>query len=98
MHGVPIEAATLPDGWPARAYRLQNANTHDFIGWCVEAHDLAASKLAAFRDRDRDYVRVLLVERLIEPDTLAMRVGQMDIPPGVRETVRSWIRALVAEL
>jgi len=62
VHGVPLDTAALPRGWEARAVRLANENTRGNIGWCVEGHDLAASKLAAFRDKDRDFVRVLLQE------------------------------------
>jgi len=36
------------------------------IGWCMEAHDLAASKLIAFRDKDRAFVRRLLIEEMID--------------------------------
>src|SRR6202022_2414100 len=70
VHGVPIDAATLPGGWEERAVKVQNKNTREFIGWCVEAHDLAASKLAAFRDKDRDFVRVLLAEEMVTPRKL----------------------------
>jgi hypothetical protein len=98
VHGVPIESAVLPHRWQDRTYKLQNANTRDFIGWCLEGHDLAASKLAAFRDKDRDFVRVLLVEGLIDADVLLERVELMDLPPELRERMVLWIRALAAEL
>jgi hypothetical protein len=52
VHGVPIQAATLAAGWEERAVKVQNKNTRDFIGWCIEVHDLAASKLVAFREKD----------------------------------------------
>lgn len=55
VHGVPIEAAKLPAGWERRAIKVQNELTRGFIGWCLEAHDLAASKLAAFREKDREF-------------------------------------------
>ena len=63
MHGVSIDAAVLPTGWQERAIEVRNENTRDNTGWCVEAHDLAASKLVAFRDKDKDFVRTLLVGR-----------------------------------
>jgi hypothetical protein len=44
VHGLPIEAATLPSGWEGRAKIIQNDNTRGRKGICVEAHDLAASK------------------------------------------------------
>ncbi len=77
---------------------LQNANTLRFIGWCVEGHDLAASKLAAFRDKDRDFVRVLLVEELIDAGVLLERIEMMDLEPELRDRIVRWIRAIAAEL
>ncbi len=60
VHGLSLGAATLPDGWKDRTNKIQNANTKHYAGHCVEAHDLAASKLVAFRDKDREFVRILL--------------------------------------
>lgn len=98
VHGVPIESAVLPYRWEDRTYRLQNANTRRFIGWCVEGHDLAASKLAAFRDKDRDFVRVLLVQALIDADVLLERVELMEVEPEQRDRIVRWVRAIAAEL
>jgi hypothetical protein len=60
VHGVPISAATLPAGWEQRLIRVSNPNTLGNTGLCLESHDVAASKLVAFREKDRDFVRVLL--------------------------------------
>ncbi|HEX2076851.1 MAG TPA: DUF6036 family nucleotidyltransferase [Longimicrobium sp.] len=98
VHGVPIESAILPARWQDRTYRLQNANTLSFIGWCVEGHDLAASKLAAFREKDRDFVRVLLAEGLIDADVLLERVDATNLLPELRERIVRWIRLTAAEL
>lgn len=98
VHGVPIETAVLPDRWQARTYMLQNQNTQRFVGWCLEGHDLAASKLAAFRDKDRDFVRVLLVEGLIDTDVLLERVASMDLDPALRDRMERWINAIRVEL
>lgn len=65
VYGLPIAAACLPPGWRKRVIPVRDAvRTHGKTGLCLEGHDLAASKLAAFRDKDRDFVRVLLAERL----------------------------------
>ncbi len=98
VHGVPIESAVLPDAWEFRTYRLQNQNTREFIGYCLEGHDLAASKLAAFRDKDRDFVRVLLAEGLIQAAVLLERITWMDVEPGLRDRMERWVRAIRAEL
>lgn len=102
VHGVPIDAAVLPAGWERRAIAVRNANTNGMTGWCVEAHDLAASKLVAFRDKDRDFVRVLITEELVKPRRLLLRVSQL--PRGERlsdehrDRIAAWARGIVRDL
>ena len=59
VHGVSIEAAVLPKGWERPLKKVSNANTGWKTGLCLEAHDLAVSKLVAFRPKDLDFVRVI---------------------------------------
>jgi len=91
VHGIPIEAATLPVGWERRAVKVQNKNTRDFIGWCVEVHDLAASKLIAFRDKDREFVRVLLIDQLVAPRKLIHRISRSPIADADKERLVRWV-------
>jgi hypothetical protein len=71
VHGVAIESATLPRGWFDRTVAVSHpVSTRGYTGHCLEAHDLAASKLVAYRPKDRDFVRVLLAEGLIDPGVL----------------------------
>jgi hypothetical protein len=98
VHGVPIEAAVLPRGWERRAVKVQNTNTRQFIGWCIEAHDLAASKLVAFREKDRDFVRVLLAEALIKPRKLVLRIRQLPGKGALRERLVQWVGRTVREI
>lgn len=99
VHGISLDAATLPEGWRERAVRVQNENTYGFTGLCLEAHDLAASKLVAFRDKDRDFVRILLREQLVSPRTLLERIETL---PTESEEVRSrldrWVESTSNEL
>jgi hypothetical protein len=95
VHGVPItEAAILPPGWEQRTVRVQNPNTRGHIGWCLEAHDLAASKLAAFRDKDRDFVALLVTEGLISRAVLAARVAGLPLATEELDRRRRWLGAL----
>lgn len=98
VHGVPIESAILPDGWKDRTHRVRNGGTRNFTGWCVEGHDLAASKLAAFRDKDRDFVRVLLMEELIDAGVLLERVERMEVEDALRDRIVRWVEAVEDEL
>lgn len=76
VQGVSIEAATLPEGWEDRTIQVKDDHTtQGNIGHCLETHDLAASKLVAYRDKDRDFVRILLIESMIEVEILLHRVG-----------------------
>ena len=98
VHGLSIEAAILPIGWEARAIRVQNSNTRDNIGWCIEAHDLAASKLVAYRNKDLDFVRVLLQRRLIKATKLRLRIGQLPeqaSDPERKIRLRNWLAGTV---
>ncbi|MBF0356928.1 MAG: hypothetical protein HQL43_17010, partial [Alphaproteobacteria bacterium] len=63
--GVGPETATLPSGWETRLVRIQNENTNNKIGYCLEPHDLAASKLAAGRDKDWPFVAKLLELKIV---------------------------------
>jgi len=98
VHGVSIESAILPDGWERRAVPVRNHATRDFTGWCLEAHDLAASKLAAYRDKDRDFVRVLLTEQLIDASTLQKRLEALPTASMERDRAEKWLAATARDL
>jgi hypothetical protein len=98
VDGLAIESAVLPAGWAERCIRVQNANTSHKIGWCLECHDLAVAKLVAFRDKDRDFVRVLLRERLIQPGKLQTRLQKTTLETALRSQITTWVRATAAEL
>jgi hypothetical protein len=91
VHGVPIEAATLPPGWERRVIRVQNDNTRSFVGWCIEAHDLATSKLVAFRPKDREFVRTLIVNDMVKPRTLISRIRRLTIDGKRKEQMVLWV-------
>lgn len=98
VHGVPLETAQPPSGWEKRTIKVQNENTRDCIGWCLEAHDLAASKLAAFRDRDREFVRTLLAENLVQAKTLTGRVRRLPVADDLRQRLILWVQRTAREL
>ena len=88
-HGVDETTATLPSGWSDRLVPLSNANTGGATGWCLEVHDLAVSKLVAGREKDLDFVRVLVRERMVDPALLEERITMLSDVGGVRDFVRS---------
>lgn len=99
VHGVSIDAAVLPGGWQNRTIPVSDERTtQGNTGHCLESHDLAASKLVAHRDKDRDFVRVLLVERLVQPEILLHRVGLLPSPEETKQRITKWIKATAGDI
>jgi hypothetical protein len=78
--GVSPTTATLPPGWDTRLVKLTNENTGGAIGWCLEPHDLAFSKLAARREKDLAFVAELLRHRLARANRLRSLIESSDDP------------------
>lgn len=91
--GVGPNTATLPAGWDMRVVKIQNENTDLKIGYCLEPHDLAASKLAAGREKDGVFVRALLDYQLVEPATLQARINTLPIPQAHKSKLVAWLAA-----
>jgi len=100
VHGLPIgEAATLPEGWQLRVTPVfDEVSTNGNTGWCIEAHDLAASKLVAYRQKDRDYVRILLIEAMVKSSILLDRISSLGIDESLRERLTRWVKITAEEL
>lgn len=94
VHGVSIKTAALPEGWEERTHKVQDYMDENNIGWCIEAHDLAASKLMAFRDKDKEFVRKLLVEELIDITELILRIGLIDAKKQLKERALNWAKRM----
>jgi hypothetical protein len=80
-HGVDESTATLPSGWNQRLVPIRNPNTSGATGWCLEVHDLAAAKLVAGREKDFDFVKVLLSKSMIKLETMSDRIATLPLPP-----------------
>jgi hypothetical protein len=93
-HGVDETTAILPAGWTERLVPIQNENTGGAIGWCLEVHDLAVSKLVAGRPRDQEFITVLLREHMIDAEVLRQRIGTLAVPDLQVEVVRHRLGAL----
>jgi hypothetical protein len=99
VHGVSLESAKLPEGWQARTVPVHDPiATRGKTGLCVELHDLAASKLAAYREKDRDFVRLLLLEGMIDAGILADRLQTLRVEDRLRERLLLWIQGTSEEL
>ena len=94
-HGVDEATATLPSGWAGRLVPVQSENTGGATGWCLEVHDLAASKLAAGRERDIEFLEVLLQEGMVDPSVLGSRLDGLPLPDDRGQALRERLARLV---
>jgi len=78
--GVSTDTATLPPGWEQRLSRLCNENTGGAIGWCLDPHDIAISKLAARREKDVVYVSALLRFKMVRKRRLQELIQTVENP------------------
>lgn len=99
VHGISIESVKLPDGWEQRTVSVSDPiSTQGKTGLCIEAHDLAVSKLAAFREKDKEFVRLLLIEKMIDANILRQRVSALEVKEQLRERLLYWIKITAEEL
>jgi len=97
-HGVDLSTAWLPAGWQDRLVVFDAPSTMTPArGYCLEPHDLAASKLAVLRPKDIEFVRSLAHRGFI--DLAVVRERLEDLPrdrvPGrnlveARGLIRKW--------
>lgn len=91
--GVGPETAVLPVGWEGRVVKIQNENTDLKIGYCLEPHDLAASKLAAGREKDWPFVETMLRYKIVDHATLLERIAALPISSECKERLNRWVSA-----
>lgn len=77
-HGVGPETAILPARWLERAVTVHGPATGGVTGVCPHPSDLAISKLAAGREKDRDFVRALIRYGIVSVDELRARLEELD--------------------
>ena len=87
----------LPSGWTERLVRVEGPLTAGAVGWCLEPHDLAISKLIAGRDKDVDYVSVLVRERMVDPSEIENRLDTVSITDQRVAAARQRLRRIVVQ-
>jgi hypothetical protein len=93
-HGVAEETATLPAGWKDRLVRVENENTGGAVGLCLEAHDLAVSKLVAGREKDLDFVAGMFRHRMVKPEVVLERLSSVSMGQQQMELVVTRLRRI----
>lgn len=90
--GVAPETAVLPRDWITRVHRVQNSNTHDRVGYCLDVVDLFLSKAVAGRDKDREFCTALIEFGHVDPKRAIDMVAQMPIDQEAQRRLRATIR------
>lgn len=94
LDGVDHSTAILPRGWEDRLVPVQGANTEMKTGWCLNPYDLCASKLAAHRSKDQEFVAALLDANMVHPIHLERAVREIPATAAAaRERALRWLSA-----
>ena len=88
--GVGVDTAILPIGWEQRVTKIQNQNTDLKVGYCISLYDLAASKLAASRPKDLEFVKAMFDHSLIEPKELVKYLQLLPLEPSRIDRISNW--------
>jgi hypothetical protein len=90
---VSEETATLPRGWKGRLVGLPPGDTEGIRGLCLDPHDLAISKYAAYREKDLIFTRELARRGIVSQDQLLTLLAQTKLSDELRERIRVRIAA-----
>lgn len=93
-HGVGAETATLPARWRDRAVVIRTEDTAGVSGICPHPSDLAVSKLAAWREKDREFIAALLRHRITTPLEIEERLSELD--EATASQIRPRLRSVLA--
>lgn len=94
--GVSEKTAILPRNWESRLVPVNNENTNGVTGYCLEVHDLAASKIIAGRRKDIEFVQALIKHNMIRKTIILARLRDVEVPDASLAFVRKRIRSLFA--
>ena len=87
--GVGPETACLPADWMKRVHRIQNRNTQDRIGYCLDVRDLFLAKAVAAREKDREFCIALLQYGYVNLEAALALVGNMPRDTKAQQTLRA---------
>lgn len=94
VQGVGRDTAVLPAGWTDRLVKVNNANTSNRTGLCLEPHDLCVAKLIAGRVKDHQFVGALVEHGLVNRELIAERLLTVVNDDIRQDRALSWIRSI----
>ncbi len=77
--GVDFTTAILPQGWKERLHEIKSPNTHGTLGLCLDPADLIASKYAAGREKDFEFIREAFRQSIVSPAIVLERVATLPL-------------------
>lgn len=92
--GVSPETAVMPMDWMSRA-TLHYFD--DLTVICPEIHDLCVSKCVAGRDKDADFVRILLQDKHVMLERLLERIAKLDSTKHPIPHITQWAQRRAQE-
>ena len=75
--------------------KVENENTFGAIGWCLEPHDIAVSKLIAGRDKDFDFVSVMIAAKIVSAVVIKERIKLTVTDPSLLQRALAWVERLL---
>lgn len=94
VDGVSPETASLPSDWMNRSVLTYFG---DVTAICPDLHDLVVSKCAAGRDKDADFVRILLANGSVALTTLLERIAMLDPTKHNLQHIIQWTQRRAQE-
>jgi hypothetical protein len=92
--GVSPQTAVMPADWMSRATLHYY---EDITVICPELHDLCVSKCVAGRDKDADFVRILLQDKHVSLDVLLQRIALLDSTKHPVVRITEWTQRRAQE-
>ena len=101
-HGVFLDCvdpalATLPENWMERLIPFRTPRTGGVTAWCLDPHDLFAAKLAAWREKDQQFLRAMLRHKFAKPAIVRQRVAELPATTAHKTEMLAALEQLVAE-
>ena len=94
VDGISPETASLPSDWMNRAVLTYFG---EVTAICPDLHDLVVSKCAAGRDKDANFVRILLANGSVALTTLLERIAMLDPAKHNLQHITQWTQRRAQE-
>lgn len=93
-HGVGPETAILPAAWESRLVHVTGPGTAGAVGLCLHPLDIAFSKLVAGRQKDIEYLRVMVERGFVQVADLVPLVGSTALAQPAQELMLARLESL----